>query len=164
MPPALSGNPWRLYHSLWFEPLIACVVKIVKITQCQTRILLESRVESGCSSSRFNLIYTLTYFRGHLILVEIISDSFFITSQRRKSYFCTMMLKSNPLNSFQDLFLSFKFQSLASHSRVRANLKKSKFFSISTTTASKYIPRICINWNPPPFRPHFIKFSKTVFY
>ena len=34
----------------------------------------------------------------------------------------------------------------------RVNLKKSKYFSTSTTTASKYIPkrhRICINWNPP---------------
>ena len=34
----------------------------------------------------------------------------------------------------------------------RANLKKSKDFSTSTSTASKYIPkrpRICINWNPP---------------
>ena len=34
-----------------------------------------------------------------------------------------------------------------SHSMARANLKKSKYFSTSTTTASKYIPkrpRICI--------------------
>ena len=33
-----------------------------------------------------------------------------------------------------------------------ANLKKSKYFSTSTTTASKYIHkrlRICINWNLP---------------
>ena len=38
------------------------------------------------------------------------------------------------------------------HSMARANLKKSKYFSTSTTTASKYIPkrpRIYINWNPP---------------
>ena len=37
------------------------------------------------------------------------------------------------------------------HSMARANLKESKYFSTSTTTASKYIPkrpRICINWNP----------------
>ena len=35
-----------------------------------------------------------------------------------------------------------------SHSMARANLKKSKYFSTSTTTASKYIPkrsRICVN-------------------
>ena len=34
----------------------------------------------------------------------------------------------------------------------RANLKKSKYFSTSTSTASTYVPkrlRICINWNPP---------------
>ena len=38
------------------------------------------------------------------------------------------------------------------HRMARDNLKKSKYFSTSTTTASKYIPkrpRICINWNPP---------------
>ena len=41
---------------------------------------------------------------------------------------------------------------LYTHSMARANLKKSKHFSTSTTTASKRIPkrpRICINWNLP---------------
>ena len=46
-----------------------------------------------------------------------------------------------------------------------ANLNKSKKVLTFTTKGSNYIPkrpRICINWNPP-FRHHFIKFSKTVF-
>ena len=41
-----------------------------------------------------------------------------------------------------------------------------RVFSTNTTAASKYPPmrpRISINWYPP-FRPHFIKLSKTVFY
>ena len=51
------------------------------------------------------------------------------------------------------------------HSMARVNPNKSEELVTNTTEASKYIPkrcRICINRNPP-FRPHFIKFSKTVF-
>ena len=48
----------------------------------------------------------------------------------------------------------------------RANLNKSKFFFTSTTTASNYIPRglESASIEMPPFRSHFIKISKTVFY
>ena len=42
-----------------------------------------------------------------------------------------------------------------------ANLNKSEELVTNTTAASKYIPNI--NGNAP-FRPHFIKFSITVFY
>ena len=54
---------------------------------------------------------------------------------------------------------------LSIHSMARANLNKSVWLVTNTTTASKYIPRRTrISINIPPFRPHFIKFSKTVFY
>ena len=49
------------------------------------------------------------------------------------------------VDSFQDLNFSYFF---ISHNMARANLKKIKYFSTSTTTASKYKPkrpRICIN-------------------
>ena len=44
----------------------------------------------------------------------------------------------------------------------RANLNNSVELVTNTTTASKYIPKRSIEI--PPFRPYFIKFSKTVFY
>ena len=59
------------------------------------------------------------------------------------------------------MFQSWKL----SQSVERATLNKSVWLVTNTTTASKYIPkrtRICIYWNPP-FIPHFIKFSKTVY-
>ena len=52
------------------------------------------------------------------------------------------------------------------HSMARANLNKSKKVLTSTTTASKYIPKIpeSVSVEIPPFRPHFINLLKTVFY
>ena len=44
-------------------------------------------------------------------------------------------------------------------------MKKSKYFSTYTTTASKYIPkkpRVCINWNPP-FHTSLHKIFKNCF-
>jgi hypothetical protein len=54
-------------------------------------------------------------------------------------------------------------------SMARANLNKSKNVLTSTTSTSKYVVHTQKAQNlyqlkSPPFRPHFIKFSKTVFY
>jgi hypothetical protein len=46
----------------------------------------------------------------------------------------------------------------------RANLNKSKKVVTSTTTVSKYIPKRRPESVSIEIRPHFIKFSKTVFY
>ena len=43
-----------------------------------------------------------------------------------------------------------------------ANLDKSKELVTNTTAASKY--NVSASMEIPPFRPHFINFSKTVFY
>ena len=54
------------------------------------------------------------------------------------------------------------------HSMARANLNKSVWLVTNTTTALKYIPNLggpeSASIEIPSFRPHFIKFSKTVFY
>ena len=48
----------------------------------------------------------------------------------------------------------------------RANLNKSVWLVTNTSTASKYIPRRTriASIEIPPFRPHFNKILKTVFY
>ena len=50
-----------------------------------------------------------------------------------------------------------------SNEQVGAHDNKSKFFSTSATIASRCLrgPESALN-DIPPFRPHFIKFSKTV--
>ena len=58
--------------------------------------------------------------------------------------------KSLKFQSFTDYEFSKNCTGIKDLSMARANLKNSKYFSTSTTTASKYIPkrpRICINWN-----------------
>ena len=82
--------------------------------------------------------------------------------KRRNSFF---IVSSDALYRLW-IFQQIEWKSELYHSMARANVNNSVWLVTNTPTASKYIPRrtrISINWNPP-FRPHFINFSKTVFY